>query len=400
MDIQSTAAFTYSLRNWFDEDWKTWNAEEDEDEDETDVDVEEGEEESTSDNSAIATSEELLDRGFQDPTPIRRKSHPKITLPLLDFGSYNDPLRSLNLTAVFPMTNLNTFLENQFSSDMDAISAPTWLLATEFAPDAQQRAVLSTVIDDAITSWIKDPANRDYLAPYDDSNQNDDGNHRPPRDPRRLRNLLQPTRSSSEINMPGGLGGTKDNGANAAGASVSFVATEEVESVLHQLFEFNLGQEHSNKHHYSESFEPKSSSQVPLPTVRSLGFHVKQDQLIPYKSFLWNLLLQALNATSSTNKIQSTPFVSFLKILWSEVMRQVRWLWEHNMTIPNVNVRSNVDFDEEQDMSDSVQTITPLQAQEKIGIDLRFNIVSIALISIMLCIPIHIFIILCSYIKS
>ncbi|KAG2180049.1 hypothetical protein INT43_003836 [Umbelopsis isabellina] len=371
-DIQSTAAFTYSLRNWFDEDWKTWNAEEDDDE--TDVGVDEGEEESTSDSSAIATSGELLDRSFQDPTPIRRKSHPKITLPLLDFGSYNDPLRSLNLTAVFPMTNLNTFLENQFSSDMDAVSAPIWLLATEFAPDTQQRAVLSTAIDDAITSWIKDPANRDYLAPYDDSNQNDDNNLRAPRDPRRLRNLLQPTRSSSELSMPGGLGGTKDNGANAAGASVSFVATEEVESVLHQLFEFNLGQEHSNKHHYSENFEPKSTSQVLLPTVRSLGFHVKQDQLIPHKSFLWNLLLQALNATSSTNKVQNTPFISFLKILWSEVMRQVRWLWEHNMTIPNVNVRSNEDFNEEQDMSDSVQTITPLQAQEKIGIDLRFNI--------------------------
>lgn len=379
LDIQSTAAFTYSLRNWFDEDWKAWNAEEDEDETDVDVNIDEEEEGGTSDNSPIATSGELLDRSFQNTTLKRRKSHPTTTLPLLDFGSYNDPLRSLNLTAVFPMTNLNTFLENQFSSDMDAVSAPIWRLATEFAPDVQQRAVLSTVLDDAINSWIKDPANRDYLAPYDDSNQNDDNNLRAPRDPRRLRNLLQPTRSSSELSMPGGLGGTKDNGTNAAGASVSFVPTEEVESVLHQLFEFNLGQEHSNKHHYSEVFEPKSTSQVPLPTVRSLGFHVKQDQLIPYKSFLWNLLLQALNATSSTNKVQSTPFISFLKILWSEVMRQVRWLWEHDMTIPNVNVRSNVDFNEEQDLSDSVQTITPSQAQEKIGIDLRFNIVSIVL---------------------
>ncbi|CAM0139650.1 unnamed protein product [Umbelopsis sp. WA50703] len=380
LDIQSTAAFTYSLRNWFDEDWKAWN----EDEDENDIENED--DESTDNSSPIATSGDLLDRGFQDTSPARRKSHPTTTLPLLDFGSYNDPLRSLNLTAIFPMTNLNTFLENQFSSDMDAVSAPIWRIATEFAPDTQQRAVLSMVIDDAITSWIKDPANREYLAPYDDSNQNDDSSLRPQRDPRRLRSLLQSARSSSELSMPGGLGGTKDNGANAAGGSVTFVPTEEVENVLHQLFEFNLGQEHSNKHHYSEVFDTKPTSQVSLPTVRSLGFHVKHDQLIPYKSFLWTLLLQAVNATSSSNKVQSTPFISFLKILWSEVMHQVRWLWEHDMTIPNVNVRSNTDQAEDQDLSDSVQTITPSQSQEKIGIDLRFNILHQKLVMLNCCI--------------
>lgn len=312
--------------------------------------------------------------------PPKKKRQPVSSLPALDFGSYNDPLRSLNLTSVFPITNLNTFLENQFSSDMDAVVAPLWRVATEFAPSSQQRAVLSTSIDEAIASWIKDPSNKEYLAPYDDNNLTSDDTNpraRSSRDPRRLRNLLQPGRTSSDPPMPGGLGSGKDNGANAAGANVAFIPSDEVESVLHALFESNLEAEHSNQHFYGEMFEaPHLTNQTSLPTVRSLGFHVKYDQLIPYKSFLWNLLVLALNATTQSSKTQTTSFISFLKILWSEVMRQVRWYWEHNMLIPNVNVRSNSPYEENEDLSDSINTVTPNIAQEKMGIDLRFNIVS------------------------
>jgi hypothetical protein len=274
------------------------------------------------------------------------------------------------------MNNLNTFLENQFSSDMDAVVSPIWRVATEFAPDAHQRAVLSSSIDDAIASWIKDPANKDYLAPYDDSNSNNEDSSqrsRLSRDPKRLRNLLQPGRSSTELPMPGSLGGGKDNGA---AANVTFVPSDEVESVLHALFEANLEAEHSNRHYYGETFENVSSNDTSLPTVRSLGFHVKNDQLVPYKSFLWNLLVLALNATTSSNKTANTSFISFLKILWSEVMRQIRWYWEHNVVIPNVNVRSNLIADDTEDLSDSIHTVTPNIAQETMAIDLRFNMVS------------------------
>lgn len=336
------------------------------------------------DNTPVSASDDLLERDFDaPPSPITKHRPPISSLPSLDFGSYNDPLRSLNLTAIFPITNLNTFLENQFSSDMDAVVAPIWRVATEFAPSSQQRTVLSASIDEAISSWIKDPANKEYLAPYDDSNiVNDDSSQRSKsKDPRRLRNLLQPSRSSSDLPMPGGLGGGKDNGANGAGANVAFIPSDEVESVLHALFESNLEAEHSNQHFYGEMFEPRTTSQPSLPTVRSLGFHVKHDQLIPYKSFLWNLVVLALNATTSSNKTQTTSFISFLKILWSEVMRQVRWYWEHNVLLPNVNVKSNSGYDEAEDLSDSMHTVTPNVAQEKLSIDLRFNMVSSGLIA-------------------
>ncbi|KAI9286311.1 Rab3 GTPase-activating protein catalytic subunit-domain-containing protein [Umbelopsis sp. AD052] len=370
LDIQATAAFTYSLKNWFDEDWKSWNDEGDESED---------------DSTNVSNSNDLLERNFDDVS-TKKKAKPASSLPHLDFGSYNDPLRSLNLTAIFPMTNLNTFLENQFSSDMDAVVSPVWRVATEFAPDAQQRAVLSTSIDDAIASWIKDPANKEYLAPYDDSNNsNEDSSQRSrlSRDPKRLRNLLQSGRSSTDVAMPGSLGGGKDNGG---AANVTFVASDEVESVLHALFEANLEAEHSNRHYYGETFENLSTSDTSLPTVRSLGFHVKEDQLVPYKSFLWNLLVLALNAATSSNKTANTSFISFLKILWSEVMRQIRWYWEHNVLIPNVNVRSNSIADDTEDLSDSIHTVTPNIAQETMAIDLRFNMLHQKLAMINCCI--------------
>ncbi|KAG2179475.1 hypothetical protein INT44_006321, partial [Umbelopsis vinacea] len=370
LDIQATAAFTYSLKNWFDEDWKSWNDEGDESED---------------DSTNVSNSNDLLERNF-DEVSTKKKAKPASSLPHLDFGSYNDPLRSLNLTAIFPMTNLNTFLENQFSSDMDAVVSPVWRVATEFAPDAQQRAVLSTSIDDAIASWIKDPANKEYLAPYDDSNNsNEDSSQRSrlSRDPKRLRNLLQSGRSSTDVAMPGSLGGGKDNGG---AANVTFVASDEVESVLHALFEANLEAEHSNRHYYGETFENLSTSDTSLPTVRSLGFHVKEDQLVPYKSFLWNLLVLALNAATSSNKTANTSFISFLKILWSEVMRQIRWYWEHNVLIPNVNVRSNSIADDTEDLSDSIHTVTPNIAQETMAIDLRFNMLHQKLAMINCCI--------------
>jgi hypothetical protein len=63
-------------------------------------------------------------------------------------------------------------------------------------------------------------------------------------------------------------------------------------------------------------------------------------------------------------------------------MRQVRWYWEHHMLIPNVNVRSNSAYEENEDLSDSINTVTPNIAQEKMGIDLRFNMVSHSLMNL------------------
>jgi len=94
---------------------------------------------------------------------------------------------------------------------------------------------------------------------------------------------------------------------------------------------------------------------------------------VPYRSFLWNLLLYSLEAASnpsangagSNAKKNTTNFMGFLRVVWVEVLKQIRWHWENLEPIPGLNPYlyddSNADEAE--------------KGSKTLGIDLRYNIV-------------------------
>ncbi|KAG1472032.1 hypothetical protein G6F56_001779 [Rhizopus delemar] len=288
-DVWTTAVYTYDLKNWFESNWKTWP--------ET-----EGVDNSTEEFDSLSRTPETLKRPLDEHR--------------LPFGSYNDPLRSLTLSALFPFWK-DEFYDDSQSTNMDALTAKRWILSREFAPRNQQRADLSTLIEQIIGSWIKDPSNREYLAPYDEDN--DESNESSHNDIFSANST--PLSSSASDNSVG---------LKIGDDQVTVVKSDQVEEVLSQLF--------------STSY----AGDVPVCDkaflhTKNLALKLKSNSSIPFRSFLWDLLFFTIEAVSNNNsspssrRQNSTDFFGFLRIVWIEVLRKIRWHWENLIPIPKLN---------------------------------------------------------------
>ncbi|ORX59565.1 hypothetical protein DM01DRAFT_1333029 [Hesseltinella vesiculosa] len=338
--IMQGAVFTYHLKNSFDEDWKKWD--------------------------------EPANADHASPTPPRSRSH----LPRLPFGSYNDPLRSMALAAVFPLGRDTTLIDDAVHSNMDALTASFWELTREFAPAPQQRAFLSSLVDQAVYAWVRDPGNADYLAPFDSDNRADEWavtTHRPRSSPQQtdayhddpglMRQLLYHAMGQPRRPPPGPP-------ANPA----SIFKPEQIDHALHVLFHNDTDDLPTNGTH------PTNHDDLLLYTTSALGMRFKHGNTVPPLSFLWNMLVLCLDLISQANQASrlSTPasLVSLLRLVWTDVMRRVRWHWEHLIPLPNI--ASNL-YDQQQS--------TPTSSNGNIlGIDLRFSLLHQKLNMINCCI--------------
>ncbi|KAI8350588.1 Rab3 GTPase-activating protein catalytic subunit-domain-containing protein [Choanephora cucurbitarum] len=273
--ISMTTVLTYNLKTWFDERWKEWD---------------------------------------ESPTPKRRTSFSdefdaweeeadQMTLP---FGSLNDPLRSLTLNAIFPFTD-------QIPEEpMDALTAAEWQLAREFAPDHQQRAYLAHLLDTAIQSWIQDPSNQSYLAPFDENNKEEEED------------------SEEESMIQSSLIQQGDD-------QVTLITSDLVEDILNRLF--------------------TSEVKAGKPLIQS-------PHVVPYRSLLWNMVYYSLKAMVD----QKESFIGLLRVVWLQVLRKIRWHWEHHLPLPHI---SPYLYD---------------QTEDVLGIDLRYPLIHQKLCMINCCI--------------
>ncbi|KAI8877817.1 hypothetical protein K501DRAFT_337164 [Backusella circina FSU 941] len=260
--ITASIAYTFSLKNWFDEHWK----------------------EGTRDN----------DDGSWD-------------IKTLPFGSYNDPLRELSLTILFPFSedfNENgTFQITLNNHDQDT----KWLLSREFAPKSQQRAFLSSLLGQVIQSWMTDP--------------------------------------SSHLDRHVGLMHsflTAVQSRNTEPDQVTVIRSEQVEGVMSAIFDTHV--------------HPISATAA---ATQKLALSIKSPS-VPCGSLSWNTLFYSLEALSGS---KNTSAIGFLKIVWTELLKKIRWHWEHLVLLPDI------------EMYDKEQTI-----------DLRFNIIHQKLVMINSCI--------------
>ncbi|KAI9305851.1 Rab3 GTPase-activating protein catalytic subunit-domain-containing protein [Cunninghamella echinulata] len=361
-DKQNTltgAAFTYNLKNWFDENWKQWD--------------------DTSDilrkniNKSIRSENSMCIDIIDSMKP----------LPPLPFGSYNDPLRTLTLSTIFPLSNTSHYLENELNNNMDALTAKFWIITREFAQLSQQRGYLSTLLSQLISSWIKDPSNRDYLAPYDSNNNSNMMDNLTERDSGIMRNLIHAV-SQNRGSIP----------TVAQTGQITFMKTDQVEDIVSAVFDLEEGHRYTGKM-YKEYIQLRDTNDdISLYTSQSLGLRLRNGTIAPWRSFLWNLLVYGLHAfieisngngsTSSTSSSSSSSssYMGFLRILWVEVLRRIRWHWEHLVPIPNVD--PHLYHPSSTNNEDSLDNDP--QYEDTLGIDLRYNILHQKLTMINCCI--------------
>ncbi len=151
-NVWISAVYTYSLKNWFDENWKEWEEEKVIKRKNSFSD----DFESWGDDDVDNISEEEKEEEVKSRNTGGKK--------VLQFGSFNDPLRTLTLSALFPLSQEKLF-DDAYQTNMDALTAKQWQISRELAPLNQQRAFLSSLLEQVIQSWIKDPSNKEYLAP-------------------------------------------------------------------------------------------------------------------------------------------------------------------------------------------------------------------------------------------
>lgn len=328
-DLYISAVYTYNLKNWFDESWKEWE------------DIEPKRKSSFSDDfEAWGDDDEVDDQADSKHSSIQLNTHQ------LSFGAFNDPLRSLTLSALFPLDKESKFHE-KYDRNMDALTAKQWLISREFAPVNQQRAFLSTLVDQVIDSWIKDLANSKNGDATNDSlglmrNIFTAGNQ----------GVSQTTSTAASISS-----------LSTNGDQVTLIKSDEIENVLTALF------------HSMSTADDEKKTNLPrqkFDTTKKISLKLKTGSSVPYKSFLWNLLLYSLeavsNSSSSSSKKQNgaSNFLGFLRVIWLEVLRQIRWHWENLVPLPDLNPYL---YDHTNKNDDNSKTL---------GIDLRYNIASIA----------------------
>lgn len=324
-NFRVSAVYTYNLKNWFDENWKIW--------DEVKPVI----------RRKSSFSDDFESWGDDDDTESQKKESiqqliDETNIHQLQFGSFNDPLRTLTLSALFPLSQ-DILFDDAYQTNMDALTAKQWQISRELAPKSQQRAYLSTLLQHVIDSWVKDPSNREYLAPYDDSNDDSTSDSIS-----LMRNLF--ASGSNNTN-------TMSNGGDQ---QVNFFKSDQVDNVINALF-----------YSMQSANEEKSDSHGFL-TTKKLSLRLKTGSSVPYRSFLWNIMFYSLEETSSTSdngkKQNASNFLGFLKIIWMEVLRKIRWYWENLVPIPDLNpylydsATANVD------------------QSKALGIDLRYNIVN------------------------
>ncbi|CAO3595990.1 unnamed protein product [Absidia cylindrospora] len=423
LNISKGAVLTYDLRNWFSANWKLWN-----DDDEVDL--------------------------------VKTKQKKASTLPVLSFGSYNDPLRTMTLSAVFPLGvdrsdhhhhrhhhhhhqqnhehhhqqdhdhhhqqdhdhdqhlhldhhhhldhdhhhhldhgqhnqqsrdhhhhldhnqhnqqshdhhhHLDHNQHNQQSHDhdhhhyldhghrhhhthdsiahnnIDALSATYWDLTLEFAPSSQKRALLSTLLENTISSWVTYSSSSRHSLDFHTTTTaitGDDESMGRRHSTRLMQNILH------------AIGQNKgDDGSTTT--TKNRIKSADADIIVTSLFKSNInttdgdsrtrGKSSNNNNRRRNSMEyirlRDANADLSIPTPRSLGTRLKFGASVPWRSFLWNFVeyemdvLQKLDIGShNTSSSSSSAGMDLLRVCWPKILRQFRWHWENLIPIPNVN---------------------------------------------------------------
>ncbi|KAF9920985.1 Rab3 GTPase-activating protein catalytic subunit [Linnemannia zychae] len=333
--IQASALFSYDLVNWRDEDWKRWGS-------------------SLEDASrrASLSKEQEGDATFQvdmEPTMTTPSDSVNIEdmktdnralsllpVPTLPFGPVQDPLKSLRLMARFASAPCTVYLDSRNFSEMDASSANVWILQAIFKEG--DYGILSGIMEDAISSWGSETGGKG-------------------RDEKAQKNQ---TYSGALINK----------GAKLIQGTITMVDTLDVENILDALFEqpaIEASKESAASLITKNITMSETDCGVRIILASELGLQLRHAATVPYNSFLWRMLQYLLDVISPDSEISyATSVMGFLKVLWSQLLKQLYIRWENSLLIPMVDIYGDSDHEPEAE-SDGGE-------RKPVAINLRYNL--------------------------
>ncbi|KAF9565313.1 Rab3 GTPase-activating protein catalytic subunit [Mortierella alpina] len=334
--IYVAALFIYDLVNWYDEDWRRWKIADDQDTKQSMPGDVSGHG-TFLDDVGPTMSLSGVDLSMEDIKTEGRASSRR-SVPALPFGPAQDPLRSLRLFARFASAPSTRYLDNSNIADMDASHANIWILHAQFKDD--DYGILSGILEDAISSWTSEAS----------------GSRRAER------------KSDKEQRTYGDL---LNKGAKLIQGTITMVDTVDVENIVEALF----GRSSTSQPVREPSATSGGARTVRLVPASELGLHFKHATTVPYDSFLWRMIQYLVDVISPNSDISyATSIMGFLKVLWSELLKQLYSRWENSQLIPLVDIYgdgySNVAKNESTQDFDAC----PIDEKRPVAIDLRYNL--------------------------
>ncbi|KAF9097106.1 Rab3 GTPase-activating protein catalytic subunit [Mortierella sp. AD031] len=326
--IHASALFSYDLVNWRDEDWKRWrNPLEDE-----------GRRVSSSKDQDVDTTFQVDEEPSMntpsdsvniDDMKMENRALSVLPIPVLPFGPVQDPLRSLRLLARFASAPCTVYLDSKNFADMDASYANIWILHATFKED--DYGILSGIMEDTIASWSAESVGQGRVAGKDQKDQ---------------------TYGGALLNK----------GAQLIQGTITMVDATDVENIIDALFEQPM-RDPSTK--TKPTLKVETECGVRIIPASELGLQFKHATTVPYNSFLWRMIQYLIDVISPNSGISyATSVMGFLKVLWSELLKQFYTRWENSLLIPSVDIYggaygSEIGSDEE---------------RKPVAIDLRYNL--------------------------
>ncbi|KAF9989724.1 Rab3 GTPase-activating protein catalytic subunit [Mortierella antarctica] len=334
--IHVAALFSYDLVNWYDEDWRRWRIPDD-------LDTKQS---APGDSSGHGTflddvgptmSLSGVDLSMED-IKAEGRSLSRLPIPALPFGPAQDPLRSLRLFARFARAPITRYLDSSNTADMDASHANIWILHAQFKGD--DYGILSGILEDAISSWSSEFSSGGRAE----------------------------RKSDKERRTYGAL---LNKGAKLIQGTITMVDTVDVENIVDALF----GRSSTSQPLREPSTASSGARPIRLVPASELGLHFRHATTVPYDSFLWRMIQYLVDVISPNSDISyATSIMGFLKVLWSELLKQLYSRWENSQLIPLVDIYgdgySNVSKKESKERFNA----GPEEEKKPVAIDLRYNL--------------------------
>ncbi|KAF9292414.1 Rab3 GTPase-activating protein catalytic subunit [Mortierella alpina] len=333
--IHVAALFSYDLVNWYDEDWRRWKMPDDHD-------TKPSAQRDSSGHGAFlddvgpTMSLSGVDLSMEDIKTEGRTSS-RLPIPALPFGPAQDPLRSLRLFARFARAPSSRYLDSRNTADMDASHANTWVLHAQFKDD--DYGLLSGILEDAISSWSSESSNG-----------------------RRAER-----KSDKERRTYGAL---LNKGAKLIQGTITMVDTVDVENIVDALFGPSTSQPLREPSTTGSGIRP-----IRLVPASELGLHFRHATTVPYDSFLWRMIQYLVDVISPNSDISyATSIMGFLKVLWSELLKQLYSRWENSQLIPLVDIYGEGYSNAAKKETAEDVNSSPNEEKKPVAIDLRYNL--------------------------
>ncbi|KAF9917142.1 Rab3 GTPase-activating protein catalytic subunit [Lobosporangium transversale] len=336
--IHTSALFCYDLVNWHDEDWRRWR--------EGTGDKNVTKSTSNPNHETVFSSDndepilEAPDAAMNmDEIKTEDRNLSTLPIPVIPFGPIQDPLRSMRLFARFASMPCSVYLDNSNMADMDAGHANIWILQATFKEDSY--GILSGILEDVISSWSSEAVGGE--------------------------------RSEHKAGDGRAYGALLHKGARLIQGAISMVDAVEVENIVDTLFEGPPSPTPAATVQRPSSHPEigANNHNIRLIPASELGLQFRHATTVPYNSFLWRMIQYLLDVVSPSSEVPyTTSAMGFIKVLWSELLKQFYSRWENSQLIPMVDIFGDGYTDDDK----SSHKYNANQERKPVAIDLRYNL--------------------------